>query len=138
MIQLNPRYEAIFNSNNRYFYLLTDNMFIPNITAEGIAREIVSRAIGEKAAAANDLYNAIKDFPALQHLVGLLLNHVPGQIITGDELNTAMSELLTFYNRNTDNKSYLTPDQKNVEKMMNYTFVSMVNDAIRSYLVRIY
>ena len=138
MIQLNPRYEAIFNSNNRYFYLLTDNMFIPNITAEGIAREIVSRAIGEKAAAANDLYNTIKDFPALQHLVGLLLNHVPGQIITGDELNTAMSELLTFYNRNTDNKSYLTPDQKNVEKMMNYTFVSMVNDAIRSYLVRIY
>lgn len=138
MPQLNPRYEAIFNSNNRYFYLLTDNMFIPNITAEGIAREIVSRAIGEKAAAANDLYNAIKDFPALQHLVGLLLNHVPGQIITGDELNTAMSELLTFYNRNTDNKSYLTPDQKNVEKMMNYTFVSMVNDAIRSYLVRIY
>ena len=113
-------------------------MFIPNITAEGIAREIVSRAIGEKAAAANDLYDAIKDFPALQHLVGLLLNHVPGQIITGDELNTAMSELLTFYNRNTDNKSYLTPDQKNVEKMMNYTFVSMVNDVIRSYLVRIY
>lgn len=113
-------------------------MFIPNITAEGIAREIVSRAIGEKVAAANDLYNTIKDFPALQHLVGLLLNHVPGQIITGDELNTAMSELLTFYNRNTDNKSYLAPDQKNVEKMMNYTFVSMVNDVIRSYLVRIY
>ena len=113
-------------------------MFIPNITAEGIAREIVSRAIGEKAAAAHDLYNAIKDFPALQHLVGLLSHHVPGHIITGDELNTAMSELLTFYNRNTDNKSYLTPDQKNVEKMMNYTFVSMVNDVIRSYLVRIY
>ena len=113
-------------------------MFIPNITAEGIAREIVSRAIGEKAAAAHDLYNAIKDFTALQHLVGLLSHHVPGHIITGDELNTAMSELLTFYNRNTDNKSYLTPDQKNVEKMMNYTFVSMVNDAIRSYLVRIY
>ena len=108
-------------------------MFIPNITAEGIAREIVSRAIGEKAAA-----NAIKVFPALQHLVDLLLNHVPGQTITDNELNTAMNELLTFYNRNTDNKSYLTPDQKNVEKMMNYTFVSMVNDVIRSYLVRIY
>ena len=106
-------------------------MFIPNITAEGIAREIVSRAIGEKAAAANDLYNAIKDFPALQHLVDLLLKHTHRQTITGDELNTAMSELLTFYNRNTDNKSYLTPDQKNVEKMMNYTFVSMVNDVIR-------
>lgn len=137
MVQLNLRYKAIFNP--AYIDLkLLDNMFIPNITAEGIAREIVSRAIGEKAAAANDLYNAIKDFPALQHLVGLLLNHVPGQIITGDELNTAMSELLTFYNRNSDNKSYLTPDQKNVEKMMNYTFVSMVNDAIRSYLVRIY
>ena len=62
----------------------------------------------------------------------------PRQTITSEELNTAISELLTFYNRNTDNKSYLTPDQKNVEKMMNYTFVSMVNDAIHSYLVRIY
>ena len=111
---------------------------MPNITAEGIAREIVSRAIGEKAAAANDLYNAINDFPALQHLVDLLLTHTSDQTITSYELNTAMSELLTFYNRNTDNKSYLTPDQKNVEKMMNYTFVSMVNDVIRSYLVRIY
>ena len=70
--------------------------------------------------------------------VDLLLNHTSDQTITSYELNTAMSELLTFYNRNTDNKSYLTPDQKNVEKMMNYTFVSMVNDAIRSYLVRIY
>ena len=137
MPQLNPRYEAIFNLGNLDLKLL-DNMFIPNITAEGIAREIVSRAIGEKAAAANDLYNAIKDFPALQHLVDLLLKHTHRQTITGDELNTAMSELLTFYNRNTDNKSYLTPDQKNVEKMMNYTFVSMVNDVIRSYLVRIY
>lgn len=112
-------------------------MFIPNITAEGIAREIVSRAIGKHAAAINDLYNAIKDFPSLQHLVDLLLKQIPGQTITSDELNTAMTELLTFYNRNTDNKSNLTSKQKNVEKMMNYTFVSMVNDAIRSYLVRI-
>lgn len=87
-------------------------MFIPNITAEGIAREIVSRAIGQQAAALNDLYNALKDWPALQHLVGLLLNHVPGQVITGDELNTAMTELLTFYNENTDNKSNLTSGQK--------------------------
>lgn len=113
------------------------NMFIPNITAEGLAREIVSRTIGEQAAAINDLYNAIKDFPALQHLINLLLNHLPGQTITGEELNTAMNELLTFYNRNTDNKSNLTPDQKSVEKMMNYTYVSMVNNAILSYLVRI-
>ena len=112
-------------------------MFIPNITAEGIAREIVSRAIGQQAAALNDLYNALKDWPALQHLVGLLLNHVPGQVITGDELNTAMTELLTFYNENTDNKSNLTSDQKTVEKEMNRTFVSMVNDAIRSYLIKI-
>ena len=114
-----------------------NNMFIPNITAEGLAREIVSRAIGEQAVWANDLYNAIKDFPALQHLVDLLLNHAPGQNITGDELNTAMNELLTFYNRNTDNKSNLTPDQKSVEKIMNYTYVSMVNNTILSYLVSI-
>ena len=114
-----------------------NNMFIPNITAEGLAREIVSRTIGEQAAAVNDLYNAIKDFPALQHLADLLLNHAPGQTITSDELNTAMNELLTFYNRNTDNKSNLTQDQKSVEKMMNYTYVSMVNNAIFSCLCRI-
>lgn len=112
-------------------------MFIPKITAEGLAREIASRAIGENAAAVNDLYNAINDFPALQHLVDLLLNHAPGQTITRDELNTAMNELLTFYNRNTDNKSNLTPDQKGIEKSMNYTYVSMVNNAILSCLVRI-
>ena len=112
-------------------------MFIPNITAEGLAREIASRAIGEQAAAVNDLYNAIKDFPALQHLVDLLLNHAPGQTITGEELNTAMNELLTFYNRITDNKSNLTPGQKSIEKDMNYTYVSMVNSSIRSCLARI-
>ena len=112
-------------------------MFIPNITAEGIARQIVSRVIGEQATAVNDLYNAIKDLPALQRLVDLLLNHVSGQTITGDEINTAMSELLTFYNRNTDNKPSLTSAQKTTEKMMNYTYVSMINDAILSYLVRI-
>lgn len=112
-------------------------MFTPIITAEGIAREIVSRAIGERAVAVNDLYNAIKDFPALQHLVDLLLNHVPGQTITSDELNTAMTELLTFYNRNTDNKSNLTPTLKTIEKEMNYTFVSMLYNAIRFYLIRI-
>ncbi len=112
-------------------------MFTPKITAEGIAREIVSRAIGEQAVAINDLYNALRDYPALQHLVDLLVNHVPGQTITSDELNTAMNELFTFYNRNTDNKSNLTPTQKAIEKEMNRTFVSMVNDAIRSYLIRI-
>lgn len=113
-----------------------NNMFIPNITVENLAREIVSRAIGEPVAAINDLYNAIKDFPALQHLVDLLLNHTPGQTITGDELNTAMNELLTFYNRNTDNKSSLTLEQKTVEKKMNYIYVSMVNNTILSCLVR--
>lgn len=112
-------------------------MFIPKITAEGLAREIVSRTIGEQAATVNDLYNAIKDFPALQHLIDLLLNHALGQTITGDEMNTAMNELLTFYNRNTDNKPNLTPSQKNIEKDLNYTYVSMVNNAILSYLVRI-
>lgn len=114
-----------------------NNMFLPNITAEGLAREIVSRAIGDPVAAINDLYNAIKDFPALQHLVDLLLNHTPGQTITGEELNTAMNELLTSYNRNTDNKTNLTQGQKSIEKNLNYTYVSMVDTAIRSYLVRI-
>ena len=113
------------------------NMFTPLITAEGIAREIVSRLIGEPAVAANNLYNAIKDYPALQHLVDLLLNHVPGQTITDGELNTAMNELLTFYNRNTDNKSNLTPRQKSEEKVLNYTYVSKLDTSIRSFLVRI-
>lgn len=112
-------------------------MFTPIITAEGIAREIISRAIGERAVAVNDLYNAIKDFPALKHLVDLLLKQAPGQTITSDELNTAMKELLTFFNRNTDNKSNLTLAQKTIEKEMNYTFVSMSYNTIRSYLVKI-
>ena len=112
-------------------------MFTPNITAEGIAREIVSRLLGEPAIAINDLYNAIKDYPALQHLVDLLLNHVPGQTITDVELNTAMNELLTFYNRNTENKPNLTPSQKSFEKGINYIYVSMVDNTIRSFLVRI-
>lgn len=111
-------------------------MFTPIITAEGIAREIISRAIGERAVAVNDLYNAIKDFPALKHLVDLLLKQAPGQTITSDELNTAMNELLTFFNRNTDNNSNLTLAQKTIEKEMNYTFVSMSYNTIRSYLVR--
>ena len=112
-------------------------MFTPNITAEGIAREVVSRAIGGQAVAINDLYNALRDYPALQHLVGLLLKHSSRQTITNDELNTAMNELLTLYNRNTDNKYNLTPALKTIEKEMNRTFVSMVNDAIRFYLIRI-
>ena len=112
-------------------------MFTPIITAEGIAREIISRAIGERAVAVNDMYNAIKDFPALKHLVDLLLKQAPGQTITSDELNTAMTELLTFYNRNTDNKYNLTSYQKTIEKEMNYTFVIMSYNTIRSYLVKI-
>ena len=112
-------------------------MFTPIITAEGIAREIISRAIGERAVAVNDMYNAIKDFPALKHLVDLLLKQAPGQTITSDELNTAMNELLTFFNRNTDNNSNLTLAQKTIEKEMNYTFVSMSYNTIRSYLVKI-
>ena len=112
-------------------------MFTPIITAEGIAREIISRAIGERAVAVNDLYNAIKDFPALKHLVDLLLRQAPGQTITSDELNTAMNELITFFNRNTDNNSNLTLAQKTIEKEMNYTFVSMSYNTILSYLVKI-
>ena len=37
-------------------------MFTPNITAEGIAREVVSRAIGGQAVAINDLYNAFDEY----------------------------------------------------------------------------
>lgn len=112
-------------------------MFVPKITADGILREIISRVLGEQAAAINDFYNLIRDFPALLHLVDFLLNHIPGQTITGDELSAAMNDLLTFYNRKTDNKYGLTPVEKSNEKMMNYTFVSMVHDAILSNLIRI-
>ena len=109
-------------------------MFTPNITPEGLAREIACRMMGDYAVAVNDMLNAIRDFPALQHLMNFLLNHVPGQYITGDELNSAMNDLLTMYNRNTENNPNLNPTQKSVIKAANGVFVSMVYDSIRSGL----
>lgn len=73
----------------------------------------------------------------MQRQVELPLNHVSGQVITDDELNTAMTELLMFYIRNTDNKSNFKSVQKTIEKKINRTIVNKVNDAIHSYLVRI-
>lgn len=107
-------------------------MFIPNITPEGIAREIACRMIGNMAVAMNDMLNAFKDLPALQHLMSILINPAPGRVITSQDFNSAMNELLTVYNRNTDNNLNLNPAQKEVMKVGNYVFVSMVHDAILS------
>lgn len=109
-------------------------MFIPNITAEGLAREIACRMAGDRAVAVNDLMNAFRDLPAMQHLMSILLNPVPGQLITGQELNSAMTELLTVYNRNTENNPHLNPARKAVGKMVNHAFVSMVYESIVSQL----
>lgn len=109
-------------------------MFIPTITPEGIAREIVSRMIGDRAVAMNDMFNVFRDLPAMQHLMNILINPVPGQLITNHELNSAMSELLTAYNRNTDNNPCLNPSQKGAAKVANLVFVSMVHDSILSRL----
>lgn len=109
-------------------------MFKPNITPEGVAREIASRMAGDKAVAVNDLLNAFRDLPAMQHLMNILMNPVPGQLITGLELNSAMTELLTVFNRNTEYNPYLNPAQKAVGKMANQAFVSMVYESIVSQL----
>ena len=101
-------------------------MFLPSITPEGIAQEIASRMIGARAVAINDLLNAFRNFPAMYRLMNVLLNPVPGQSLTIQELNSAMTELLTVYNRN--------PAQKAVGKLANQAFVSMVYDSIVSRL----
>ena len=110
-------------------------MFIPNITPEGLAREIACRMMGDYAVAANDMLNAIRDFPALQHLMNFLLKPMPGQYITEDELNSAMNDLFTIYNRNVENNQNLNPEQRTFAKAANYAFVSMVYDSIRSRLM---
>lgn len=109
-------------------------MFTPTITPEGLAQEIVCRMLGSRFVAVNDLQNAFRDMPAMQRVLNVLINLAPGQLITQQDLNSAMTELLTSYNRNTDNNPNLNPIQKEAAKFANYTFVSMVHDAILSRL----
>lgn len=109
-------------------------MFIPAITPEGLAREIVCRFMGERLTAMNDTMNGLKEFPALHKMISILLNPLPGQLITVDELNSAMTELLSVYNRNTENNPNINPAQKAVGKLANQAFVSMVYDSIVSRL----
>lgn len=109
-------------------------MFVPNITPEGLAREIVCRLMGDRLSAMNDAMSALKDLPALHKVLGILLNPIPGQLITGDELNSAMNDLLTVYNRNTENNPNMNPAQKAVGRLANQAFVSMVYDSIVSRL----
>lgn len=109
-------------------------MFIPTITPEGLAQEIVCRMLGSRFVALNDIQNAVRDMPAMQRVMSVLLNLVPRQMITLQDLNSAMTELLTAYNRNTDNNPNLNPVQKEAAKLANYAFVSMVYEAILSGL----
>ena len=74
-------------------------MFSPNITPESLAWEIASRLIGARTMAFSNIVNALRDFPAIQRLMSILLNPVPGQMITGQELSVAMNELLNLYNK---------------------------------------
>lgn len=82
----------------------------------------------------NDAVNALMELPALHKVISILLNPLPGQLITGDELNSAMTELLTAYNRNTENNPNINPTQKAVGKLANQAFVSMVYETIVSRL----
>ena len=109
-------------------------MFIPTLTPESLAREILCRLMGDRLSAMNDAMNALKELPALHKVMSILLNPVPGQLITGDELNSAMTELLNIYNRNTENNPNLNTAQKAVGKLANQAFVSMVYDSIVSRL----
>lgn len=109
-------------------------MFIPNISPEGLVQEITCRMLGNRFMALNDIQKAFRDMPAMQRVINVLLNLVPGQLITPQDLSSAMTELLTAYNRNTDNSPILNPMQKDVAKIANYVFVSMVHDAILSSL----
>ena len=109
-------------------------MFIPAITPTGLAQEIVCRMLGSRFVALNDMQNAFRDMPSMQRVMNVLLNPVPGQLITNHDLNSAMTELLTAYNRNTDNNSNLNPVQKEAAKIANYAFVSMVHDSLLSGL----
>ena len=90
--------------------------------------------LGNRAVALNDIQNAFRDMPAMQRVMSVLLNRAPGQLITQQDLNSAMTELLTAFNRNTDNIPNLNLVQKEAAKLANYAFVSMVHDAILSGL----
>lgn len=105
-------------------------MFTPTITPEGLAQEIVCRMLGRRFVAVNDLQNAFRDMPAVQRVINVLLNLIPGQLKTSKDLNSAMTEHLTAYNKNTDNNPNLNPAQKEYAKLANYVFVSMVHNAI--------
>lgn len=109
-------------------------MFIPNITPEGLAQEIACRMLGNRFVALNDMQNAFRDMPAMQRVMNALLNPVPGQVVTQQDLNSAMTELLTALNRNTDNSPNMNPVRKGAARVANYAFVSMVHDAILSNL----
>lgn len=109
-------------------------MFISTITPEGLAREIVCRLMGERLVAMNDAMKALEDLPSLHKVISILVNPVPGQTFTAQELNSAMIELLTVYNRNTESNPNLNPAQKTVGKLANQAFVSMVYDSIVSRL----
>lgn len=109
-------------------------MFIPTITPEGLAQEIACRLLGNGVVALNDMQNAFRDMPAMQRMINVLLNPLPGQLITQQDLNSAMSELLTVFNRKTDNNPNLNPIQKGVARVANNVYVSMVYDAVRSSL----
>lgn len=110
------------------------NMFTPTITPEGLALEIVCRMLGSRFVTLNDLQNAFRDMQSMQRVMNVLLNPMPGQLITPQDLNSAMTELLTAYNRNTDKNPNLNMVQKEAAKLANYAFVSMVHDAILSGL----
>lgn len=78
-------------------------MFTPTITPTGLALKIGCRLLGNRAVALNDIQNAFRDMPAMHRVMNVLLNLSPGQLITQQDLNTAMSEPLTPCNRKTAN-----------------------------------
>ena len=109
-------------------------MFLPAITPAGLAQEIICRMLGSKAVALIDMHNAFPDMPAMQRVTSVLLTLELGLSIMPQDLNSAMTELLTAYNRNTDNNPNLNPIQKEAARFANYAFVSMVHNAILSGL----
>lgn len=109
-------------------------MFVPRITPEGVAQEIACRMLGTWAVSLNDILKAFESFPAMYRIMNVLLNPAPGQFISSQDLNTAMTELLSELNRKTDNNLNLNPMQKAILKSTNQVFVSMVYGSIISDL----
>ncbi len=85
-------------------------MLIPNITPDGLAREIAGRILGSRAVAINDMLSAFRDFPAMYRVMSVLLNPMPRQLITSQDLNSARTELLSVYNRNTKIDPNISPN----------------------------